>query len=472
MKECIEQEFAYHRIFLVLGLFFGIIWLFLLPPFQGPDEFGHFRRAYMLSEGKLQLDSEPGTGRIGSYLPASIKQLEDALQSRKIVGHKDVKQDFAAMVGSLKIELNPQSKLFYDDIVNYSPVAYAPQVATITIARLMELPILCVYYTGRFGSLIFFIAAMCLLIKHVRILQLPLLTIALMPISIQQGIIVSADCVTIILLLMLACHAVNIAFREEEKVVGIKDLAMLYLLCALIALTKGSYIVLALLYFIMIPREKFRSGVLYWVGGFGMIIFGLIFAAAWKMFQVHLIAAPTVNQITGIVPGRDLNPMHILYRVYFETMFSVYLAKSTFWLGWTDVRLPVIFLIVFTALLLWPLFVTDMGISDKTAKFRKTGLAIVAFIFLIWTAYHISMYLIERQKPDGKILGMQGRYFVRILFPFLVGIYLIIPEKMKLWTTSKMKCGVRTLIKVHLVLLTVFLSIATLYIYTRYYQFG
>ncbi|HMK56235.1 MAG TPA: DUF2142 domain-containing protein [Dissulfurispiraceae bacterium] len=469
MKERIKQEFPYHRIFLVLGLIFGIIWLFLLPPFQGPDEFGHFRRAYMLSEGKLHLDSEPVTGRVGCYLPASIKQLEDALQSRKIVGRTAIKQDFTALAASSKIELKPRSELFYDDIANYPPVAYAPQVVAVTIARILELPILYVYYAGRFGSLIFFIVSMYLLIKHVLILQLPLLTIALMPISIQQGIIISADCVTIILLLMLVCHAVNIAFREEEKAVGVKDMAALYLLCALIALTKGPYIVLALLYFIMIPREKFRSGALYWIGGFGMIIFGLIFAVAWKMFQVHLIAAPTINQVMGVAPDRDLNPFHILYRVYFETMFSVYLAKSTFWLGWTDVRLPFIFLAVFTVLLLWPLLVPDMGISDKSAKFRKTGLAIVGFIFLIWTAYHISMYLMERQKPDGKILGMQGRYFVRILFPFLVGIYLVIPEKMRLWTTSKIKCGVGTLIKIHLVLLAVFLSIATWYIYARYY---
>jgi uncharacterized membrane protein len=99
-------------------------------------------------------------------------------------------------------------------------------VAAIAIARMLELPILYVYYAARLGGFIFFVVIMYLLIKNVRVLKLPLLTIALMPISIQQGMIVSADCVTIILILMLVCYVINMTFHDGDKVIGAKDVVL------------------------------------------------------------------------------------------------------------------------------------------------------------------------------------------------------------------------------------------------------
>jgi uncharacterized membrane protein len=466
MKDCNAIEFPYHKIFLLIGLIFGIVWLFLLPPFQGPDEFVHFDRAYMLSEGKLKFVVEPASGRIGHYLPASIKELEDTLQSRKIAGRRDVKQNLDAMAKAAKIQTKPEATLFYDNIAYYPPLAYAPHVAAITIARILELPIIYVYYAARLGGLIFFLGIMYLLIKYVRILKLPLLTIALMPISIQQGLIVSADCVTIMLILMLVCYVINMTFHDGDKVIDSKDMAVFYLLCALIAITKGPYVVLALLYF-MIPRKRCSSGIAYWAGGIGMILVGVLLMAAWKFLQTDL-STTTVGTIVGVTSGKNTDLFHILHRVFIDTMFSVYLAKSAFWLGWTDVRLPVVFLASYTFLMLWPILMADTTIDQRVAELRKTGFIIIAFIFCAWTAYHISMYLAEFQRPEGKILGMQGRYFVRLLFPLLVGIYLVIPGKWRL-TCSRLPWRIEVLIKIHCMLLALFLAVATGYIFFRYY---
>ena len=468
MTDCSAKEFPYYKIFLLIGLVFGVVWLFLIPPFQGPDEFMHFHRAYLLSEGKLGLVVDPASGRIGHYLPASIQELEETLQSHKIAGRGDVKQSLEAMAKATRIEIKPESSLFYDSIAYYPPFAYAPHVAAITITRMLELPILYVYYAARLGGFIFFVVIMYLLIKNVRVLKLPLLTIALMPISIQQGMIVSADCVTIILILMLVCYVINMTFHDGDKVIGAKEMAVFYLLCGLIALTKGPYVILALLYFI-IPRKRFSSGVAYWAGGIGMILVGLVLIGTWKFFQTDLsMTTSTVSAVVNISHGKNTDPFHILYRVFFNTMFSVYLAKSAFWLGWTDVRLPVVFLVAYSFLMLWPLLIVDKAIDERFADLRKTGFVIVAFIFCVWTAYHVSMYLAEPQRPEGKILGMQGRYFVRLLFPLLVGIYCVIPNKWRLMC-SRLPWRFDVLIKIHCVLLVLLLAVATGYIFVRYY---
>jgi len=114
----------------------------------------HFHRAYLLSEGKLGLVVDPASGRIGHYLPASIQELEETLQSHKIAGRGDVKQSLEAMAKATRIEIKPESSLFYDSIAYYPPFAYAPHVAAIAIARMLELPILYVYY-ARVSAVLF-----------------------------------------------------------------------------------------------------------------------------------------------------------------------------------------------------------------------------------------------------------------------------------------------------------------------------
>ena len=39
------------RIFATVGLFFGFVLLLIVPPFQSPDEYNHFYRAFQVSEG-------------------------------------------------------------------------------------------------------------------------------------------------------------------------------------------------------------------------------------------------------------------------------------------------------------------------------------------------------------------------------------------------------------------------------------
>ena len=48
------------KFFVYCALIFGIIFLILIPPFQSPDEDSHFKRAYVVSYGKLYPSSKDG----------------------------------------------------------------------------------------------------------------------------------------------------------------------------------------------------------------------------------------------------------------------------------------------------------------------------------------------------------------------------------------------------------------------------
>jgi hypothetical protein len=60
------------KVFLWLGGFFGLLFLFLTPPMQVPDEPAHFLRAWQISEGNLFADREDN--RVGGWMPLSLEK--------------------------------------------------------------------------------------------------------------------------------------------------------------------------------------------------------------------------------------------------------------------------------------------------------------------------------------------------------------------------------------------------------------
>ena len=56
--------------FIYLAMIFGILFVMLIPPFQGPDEDSHFKKAYVLAAGNIFPDVHEG--KTGYYLPADM----------------------------------------------------------------------------------------------------------------------------------------------------------------------------------------------------------------------------------------------------------------------------------------------------------------------------------------------------------------------------------------------------------------
>ena len=59
------------RIFLWIAALFGVLYIFITPPFQAPDEFFHFYRIYQLSEGQVLAIKEGN--QVGGPLPRSLQ---------------------------------------------------------------------------------------------------------------------------------------------------------------------------------------------------------------------------------------------------------------------------------------------------------------------------------------------------------------------------------------------------------------
>ncbi len=66
-------------VFVVVALLFGILFVFLNPPFQSVNEDGHFLSAFVRSEG--QIIPEKSGEEIGFMMPRSLIQTSKAFQN-------------------------------------------------------------------------------------------------------------------------------------------------------------------------------------------------------------------------------------------------------------------------------------------------------------------------------------------------------------------------------------------------------
>jgi len=57
VPEWTQIRFQRIRLFILLG--FGLAYVFILPPFEAPDEPAHFARAYSIAEGQVVIRDHP-----------------------------------------------------------------------------------------------------------------------------------------------------------------------------------------------------------------------------------------------------------------------------------------------------------------------------------------------------------------------------------------------------------------------------
>jgi uncharacterized membrane protein len=130
-----SKTLAIGKVFLIIGTITGLIWCFLVPPFQAPDEITHFVRSYMISEGRFVGVNDKDKKLLGYYIPKSIRHLTYDLESHQIPFHVDHKQNLHFLKNASKIKLNADETVFSDfyNTCVTSPLPYIPQAIGIFI---------------------------------------------------------------------------------------------------------------------------------------------------------------------------------------------------------------------------------------------------------------------------------------------------------------------------------------------------
>jgi uncharacterized membrane protein len=386
----------------------------VLPPGQVPDEYQHFGRAYALSEGQWF----PTT----AWLPKGIAQLLAYTSTLPLHVENKLRPEGLLAFGGLQLEEQEQFPVELPASSVYSPIPYLFSALGIYLARIVGLPPLWIFYTGRLTNLLVWIALVYIGLSRTPIFRWVFLLLLLAPMSLNQAASYSADCITNAVSFLWICLVLDMAM--DGKPITWRRVLVLLAFSILLPLTKPPYAAL-LLAAAVIPATRFGNQKRRAVALLAVLALAtpLVFASTGinRVYYYSKIQFPGVDaaaQQTGIMTHPQTFISAALRTVIEDGhfMYESYIGI----LGWLDTRLPdfiywsYLFVLILVALV-------DCQPNTRIDSWQKilfvfTGL--LAFLFVA-----AGQWITWTPLNANKISGIQGRYLIPIAPSILLGFY-------------------------------------------------
>jgi uncharacterized membrane protein len=398
--------------FVIISAVFGMIFVFLTPPMQVPDEQSHFNRAYQVSELNIFKTSQT--------LPLSLLHLDTVYQRMKFFsGEKTTINELKDMT---KVRLEPGVRL--EKATNEYIIPYIPAAAGIFFGRILKSPPVVLMFIGRFCNLLFGIFLIWLTIKIVPVHKWVFFLLALMPMAMFMRSSLSYDVVKTGLSFLLTAFLLLLAY-DEKKAISNKDYFYLFIIIICLALSKVPYFIPGLL-FLLIPVNKIGSPGKYLVLFFSMILLPALaieiasLGMNWFGPRSELLGERGYGMPLFAALGNSYDQIRFILAnvtVYLGIMLkSIFVYYGKDWvisfignLGWMDTPLPSFIIIAWYIVL----FLTAIG---SPGKFINPGwkLKIIPMICFIMAIVIIEtvLYIVASPYRGIAVDGVQGRYFI------------------------------------------------------------
>ena len=197
-----------HKIYRIVGLCFGLIYLVMIPVYCVPDEQIHYWATYNLSNQVMGI----GTGDDGTVM----MRADDVALPVK-VEYKSREEYDAYLVSAVKgirvsdNKMVDSGYLFKEASISY---CYVVPMLGILLGRILGLGAVYVFWLGRFFNLLIFVFGMSYAIKKTPIAKMGFFAIGLFPIVLQQAASYSHDMVINLLSFMVI--AISLSFYLTE----------------------------------------------------------------------------------------------------------------------------------------------------------------------------------------------------------------------------------------------------------------
>lgn len=425
-----------------------LIFTFLVPPFQKPDEQPHFEKSLLISKGYLFCQKKSNNTvklekKYIDFIKSPYLDLMTHGRSSKLPLSIFLKDLFSNNQSSKKIDFN------IDHLCSFPIISYLPQAFILIITSMFKLnPILSLYFGRLAMSILGYFWFLYLYRKIVDEYKLILLFTFALPMTLHQISSFSYDMLHIMLALTFFVLIIN--YRKKKRV-GFWQYFKLFFVLFLFLWSKKIGYETFFLFLFLIPFEIKP-----------MIISSLIFIPFYflsKLTESYDLQYSLTNQI--ISPLKQLsfllsNPINIIKVVAITTIqrLSFYLQSLIGIFGWLEYGLdPLSYLLygLFFVYLLMNINLPKKYMLSKKKNFLLFGALLISYIFIVLLAYVFN-------TVPGTLTahGVQGRYFI----PFLPFIILFITQ---IKNNSIFQ-------KILYWLIIIFLIFSTFHsIYTRYY---
>jgi uncharacterized membrane protein len=408
-------------IFALLSLAFGSIIIFANPPLRGPDEIAHFLRIYSYARGELLPITEINA-RKGIFVSS---ELYNELYFFKTAGELFARSReegvrygriMAAYSKLADVHGNEteEASLFapFAGTEGYNPAAYIPYIVAAEIGRLLRLDFPDMLLLMRLFGLLAFTAVAAYAIAVTPVLKWTFLLIAMLPVSLYNRAVLSADGAALSYTLAITA----LCFSATRKPAGgqVWERSLWMTLCALSKQPQIVFVLLELM--ICRPKESRRWGSLAIVVLPGLILSTLWVVAVsadiavWRLIEERNDSSEQFDPLWKLLYMWD-HPYHFPLAAW--TAVSGWAGRL--WqeligiVGWQDILLPPwTYLVLTILLLLVPLQKLQLDGAVRARVTVVTGLVVVGYIVLVYLIF----FLIYTPIDTDHVRGVQGRYFV------------------------------------------------------------
>lgn len=408
--------------FVLLSLAFGLLVSLVTPPLRGPDEISHFLRIYAYARGEI-LSAAEVDGRKGVFVERELYHqlafFRDAGELFATSRERGVRygqimalyRDFSITVDD---ELDrPTVFAPFAGAGGYSPVAYAPYIIGAAIGRLLRLDLPEMLLLMRLLGLAAFTAVAAYAVAVTPCLKWPFVLIALLPVSLYNRSVLSADGAAFSA--ALAITAVCLRHAWDRGAGRVWERSCWMTLCALSKQPQIAFMILEL------AVCRLRQLPQRWISAATVVLPGLILSPLW-IIAVSADMGAWRLQEEGFHPPEHFEPLWKL-RYMWEHPLHFPLATwnalsgwgDRLWpeligiLGWQDIPLPPwTYLMLTVLLILAPVQRLQLDGATRARIAVVTGLAALGYVVLVYLIF----FLTYTPLNVDHVRGVQGRYFV------------------------------------------------------------
>lgn len=440
-------------------LLLGLIFTFIIPPFQKPDENMHFLRAVALSKGEFFCHSDE-SGNKSFTIPLKYSDYITEVGTHRIAFKYDEKFNIDSII---KAEISQQENTGDYELKGYCTLpffSYLPTALAVLIGELLNSVSLS-FYLGRFISFLIFFVFLVWSYKKIRKSNLRWVIIAfgLIPMVTHQASAIGYDFLQLATIPIIFALVIS---SIESKNLGKKDQIFFFTSMVLLLLAKPGYYFMSLIFF-LIPKDKISRdkkkyiifSIIYFVV---CLVIAVSFASIYKGTGVFSKEISPIDQIKNLS-----NPVFFILLIRNTVTGSLlfYLQSFIGWFGWLDYSLPMtVYLLYFIS---WAVLIGKIKNETFFNKLYSRTFWLGLVIIMTTSFIFGSIYLTWNVVGSTAISGVQGRYFL-VLFPFIIlfltGLLRIIESK-------------RILLYIFITLMSLYLILEVSYgIYKRYYDYS
>ena len=430
------------KLYPIIAITFGLIFVFLIPAYETPDEQDHFGNAYNISNRILNYGNPYNDDSIPeSEMPFRYMRAADGAINETDLNSRIGVDAYDSIFNNLNVidEAGNEKVVVFNHMASAGKAMYYLPALGITLARVLNLGFGFAYIFGAILNMLFYVLMTTYAINKIPIGKRIIFVISLLPITMQQASSYSYDCGVMACMMVVIAQSFFLkygdtstrrdwAWNKEIPVIRttITELLM-YILCALllVSVKSGVFLVVYLLPIALCNNKSWFCGKAKIVS-ISVISVILVVSVAfvvfigYDMFIEFLYTVPqNVRKVTGVSGAAPIeyitNPDKTLSMFYvtFKANMRHYIAQ----LGGTSLGYVRIFVFkgVYIANLLM-LLISMVRYNTEEDEF-KLGNRIVAFIIGILpiVVTVLAMLLYWTLPTDEGIAGIQARYFIPTL---------------------------------------------------------